>query len=103
MQRGTHGEPVEGGEPGDVRVRGAERGEADLLAELGKLLVREEWDVAEQLVADVGLRGVERRLGVPDVLGRVEDPESQPGEKVPRGEQPGDRAEPEPRDPMQEV
>lgn len=63
------------GELLDEVVRSAEGGEPDLLAELGEGWVREEWDVAQELVADVGFWGVEGSAVVSDVLGAVEDAE----------------------------
>ena len=74
-----------GGETIDVLVGDAEGGEANLLRELGELGVGEEGDVAEELVANVGLGRVERLAGVADVLRRMEDPEGQSGQEIPRG------------------
>ena len=98
-----HGEPVAGGQLLDVLVARAQGGQPDLLAELGEGGVREEGDVAEELVADVGLGGVVGVLVVADVLGGVEHPEGEAGEEVPGGEEAGHGAQGEPGDAAEEV
>lgn len=71
----------------DELVRSTERRQPDFLRELCEGRISEEGSVAQQLVADVGFRSVERLAAVADVLCRVEDPECQAGQKVPRGQQ----------------
>ena len=88
-----NGEPVAGGELLDVVIAGAQAGQANLLAELGKGGVSKERDVAEEFVTDVRLRCVHRGAVVSDVLGRVEHSEGQPGQKVSGGEKSGHRSE----------
>lgn len=61
--------PVQGSQLGDLLVCGAEREQPDLVGEVGDLLVGEHGHVADDLVDDVGLRGVFGVAGVPDVLG----------------------------------
>ena len=73
------GEPVAGGQLLDVVIAGAQAGQANLLAELGKRWVSKERDVAEQFMTDVRLWGVHGGAVVPDVLGRVEHSEGQAG------------------------
>ncbi len=84
------------GKLGHVLVRGAQGSEPQLLGELGERRVGEERNVAEQLVANVGLGRVGRDGRVADVLGRVEDPERQPGEEVAGREETRHRPEREP-------
>ena len=49
-------------------VRGPKGCQADLLRKLGEGRIGEERRVSQQLVADVGLRGVERFAAVTDIL-----------------------------------
>ena len=72
----------------DVVLGSAEGSESDLLAELGEVGVGEEGHVSEQLVAAVGLWGVEGVGGVADVLGAVEDAEGEPRQEVPTAQVP---------------
>ena len=95
------GEPVAGGQLLDVVVAGAQAGQANLLAELGKGGVSEERDVAEELVTDVGLGGVHGGAVVPDVLGGVEHAEGQARQEVSGGEKSGHRSQLEPGDAWQ--
>ena len=95
------GEPVAGGQLLDVVVAGAQAGQANLLAELGKGGVSKERDVAEEFVTDVRLRCVHRGAVVSDVLGGVEHPEGEPGQEVSGGEKSGHRSQLEPGDAWQ--
>ena len=52
----------------DVVVGGSERGQPDLLRKFGEGRIGEQRHMADQLVADVRLRGVERLRGMTDVL-----------------------------------
>lgn len=67
----------------DVLVRCAQRGQSDLLRELGELGVGKERHMAEKLVTNVRLGGIERHAGVTDVLRRMEDTERQSSEEIP--------------------
>ena len=96
-----NGEPVAGGELLDVVIAGAQAGQTNLLAELGKGGVSKERDVAEEFVTDVWLRGVHRGAVVSDVLGGVEHAECQTGQEVPGREEAGYRSELEPGDAWQ--
>lgn len=67
-----YGEPVNGGKARKFALIRAKTCETYLLAEICEVLVCEHGGMAEELVDDVGLRGVERHAVVADVLGRVE-------------------------------
>ena len=88
-----YGEPVAGGQLLDVVVAGAQAGQANLLAELGKGGVSKERDVAEQFVTNVRLRSVHRGAVVSDVLGGVEHSERQARQEVSGGEKSGHRSQ----------
>mmetsp|Transcript_72199 Transcript_72199/g.181985 ORF Transcript_72199/g.181985 Transcript_72199/m.181985 type:complete len:324 (-) Transcript_72199:274-1245(-) len=90
-----HGKPIYVGQLHDGLVGRAERGQADLLRELGEVGVREKRHVADELVADVGLRRVEGVAAVPDVLRAAEGAERQRVQEVPRRKEAAHRAEPE--------
>lgn len=75
------------GELLNIVIWGAERCQPDLLAELGKGWIGKERNVAEQLVAHIWLRCVHRLAGVADVLGGMEDAESQSCQEIARAEQ----------------
>ena len=92
------GEPVAGGQLLDVVVAGAQAGQANLLAELGKGWVSKERDVAEQFMTDVWLWSVHGGTVVPDVLRGVEHSERQAGQEVSGGEKSGHRSQLEPGD-----
>ena len=68
-------EPVAGGQLANVLLGGAQRRQPDLLRELGERAVGKERRVAQQLVARVRFRRVERTRRVAQVLRRVEDAE----------------------------
>ena len=96
-----YGEPVAGGQLLDVIIRGSKRGQAYLLAELGKGRVSKQGHVTQELVTHVlnriclltrvdtpggscyRLRSVHGGAVVPDVLGGVEHSEGQPRQEVP--------------------
>lgn len=78
--------PVNGTEPLQLQLAGAERGEADLLAKVCKVLVGEHRRMAYQLVNNIGLRSVLRRRMMPDVLRRVEDSECKAVEELSLGQ-----------------
>ena len=88
-----NGEPVAGGELLDVVIAGAQAGQTNLLAELGKGGVSKERDVAEQFVTNVRLRSVHRGAVVSDVLGGVEHSERQARQEVSGGEKSGHRSQ----------
>lgn len=67
----------------DVIVGGAERGEANLLRELGKTGIGQQRHVAEQLVATVRLGRIKRVRRVANVLGAMEHAERQARQEVP--------------------
>ena len=96
-------EPVHGGELLHVLVACTEGRKSNLLRELGKLAVRKQRHVAQDLVANVWLGRVERARLVTHVLRRVEHAEGKAREKVAGGEEAGDGAEAEPRAVVQKL
>ena len=78
-----------GGQLFNEIVRRAQTGQTDLLRELGKVRIGEQWHVAQQLVAHIGLGRVLGHRRVSDVLRRVEDAEGEAGQKVARRQQTG--------------
>eukprot|EP00960_Hanusia_phi_P020545 605831-Hanusia_phi.AAC.1 len=86
------GEPVAGGEPPHVLLRGPERGEPNGLREVGEVRVGEHGGMAEELMAEVGLGRVEGQRLVPHVLRAEEGAEGEAVEEVAGGEEAGDGA-----------
>ena len=79
------GEPVDALELQHARLVGVRGGAAEGAAEFGVAGIQQAGGVADQLVDDVGLRGVERPRMVADVLGREEDALPELREEVARG------------------
>ena len=69
----------------DILIRCPQRGQTNLLGELGKAVVAEERGVAQQLVTDVGLGRVHGFGAVADVLGGMEHPKCQASQEITRG------------------
>ena len=71
-----------------IVIWSSEGSQADLLRELSKGLVTEQRDMAQHLVTDIRFRSVHGPRAVSDVLGGVEDSESQPSKEITRREEP---------------
>mmetsp|Transcript_80806 Transcript_80806/g.227511 ORF Transcript_80806/g.227511 Transcript_80806/m.227511 type:complete len:278 (-) Transcript_80806:553-1386(-) len=98
LHRGPHeaeldSEPVDARQAGDGLVGGPQGRQADLLRELREVGVGEQRHVSDQLVADVGLGGVEWVAAVADVLRAAECAERQGVEEVASREQSADRSQ----------
>lgn len=89
------GIPVDSPHFGDVCVGCTESGQTYLLAELSKVRVHEEGDVADDLMDDVWFRCVVRRFMVSDVLGAAEDLVGEGIHELSLGENAADRLDSE--------
>jgi len=70
-------EPVDRCKPFNVLIRCTKRGKTNLLGKVCEIWVGKQGNMAEQFMADIGFRGVQGLGVMTDILGRVEDTESE--------------------------
>ena len=69
----------------NVVITSTQRSQSNFLREFGKGRISKQGDMSDQLMAHIWLWGVQGLGWVPDVLGGVEDPESESSQKVSGG------------------